>query len=126
MADAQYKLIFSVERGFLRAIVSGVNHRDRNILAIQRIAGEARRTGNTRVLIQSTGLTGTLEHWEQYDVARQWVSLLFGIRTAMVRPADRSDDYGERAVVAFGEQMKVFVDEEAARAWLLNDRPTAA
>ena len=116
------RLDFATEEGLIRVHESGLLEAQEFARTVARIREIHQETGCARVLVDAREQTSQTEGFEAYNrgelIARQLAGM--AIRVAVVVSAALLDGHGFLETVSRnrGMQLKVFVDETAARDWL--------
>jgi hypothetical protein len=122
LSEQSITLRFVRHPQFLEAALHGFVNPRASSAALEEIAGEVRRLGAPRVLIDTGGVIGQLTQSEHADVGRHIASLFGTTRVAAIAPIGRP--VGEIAPTARsnGGDYMGFRTRAEALAWLLGEQ----
>lgn len=106
---------------YLEAVMHGFVNAVASTAALREIAGEVRRTGATRLLVDTGPVIGQLTKSEHAAVGEQVATLFPGIRVAAIAPVGRPVGEIAPAARSKGADYLGFGTRAEALAWLLAD-----
>jgi hypothetical protein len=113
-----YDTTVKQEPEFLRVTLAGEFSVPQTLRAFDQAAEEARRHGASKVLIDARGVVGIPNDSQQYEVGRHFAAHARFKCALIAHPARRSY-FGEWVAVTGGADIRLFLDEARAIAWLL-------
>lgn len=115
----QLELTFQLERDHLSVTVVGEADPDRFREAMATIAEEARKAGQTRLLVDALGLGAPKREFHRYLAGEYMAEYLQPpIRAGIVYPREFFNRFGETTAVNRGACLKVYGTVGEALAWL--------
>ena len=107
----------------LLVVTRGRWGRDAALRFVDSIASECRKSGQDRVLIDATDVTGKMPDFDRYIIGTRIAAACEGIRIAAVIRAEYINKFAENVAVNRGASFFVTSSRDEALQWLMADSP---
>ncbi len=122
MWGLEYRTEFQDETGYLRVTASGSYSLSRCKRLVERIVEESVKRTATRLLLDMTGVPGSTPDVHRIALGELSAQVLQGLQIAVVDPVEARDKGIESVAHNQGANVRYYISEPEAVAWLLEVR----